>query len=169
LRQRTPNASEPNVNGVFTVTRTGSTAAPLDVTYLISGTATSGVDFTPLPGTVTIPACSPSVTITVAVLDDPIVEVSETVVLTLAVGSYTIMIPSAATVTIGDDDVAGFTVTPALGHTKEDGTSTTFTVALNTQPTADVTIPLASSNPAKAPCRRRASSSPTPTGTSPRR
>jgi hypothetical protein len=31
------------------------------------------------------------------------------------------MTPSAATVTIADDDVAGFTFTPITGHTKEDG------------------------------------------------
>lgn len=45
-----------------------------------------------------------------------------------------------------DDDSAGITVSAARGDTREDGTSTTFTVVLNSEPTADVTIPLSSSN-----------------------
>lgn len=48
-----------------------------------------------------------------------------------------------------DDDSAGITLTAVKGMTGEDGTSTSFTIALNSQPTADVTIPLASSNPAE--------------------
>ncbi len=46
-----------------------------------------------------------------------------------------------------DDDSAGFTVTPTLGLvTTESGGEATFTVALNRQPSAPVTIPLSSSN-----------------------
>jgi hypothetical protein len=46
-----------------------------------------------------------------------------------------------------DDDAAGFTVTPvaSLGTT-EAGGSASFTVALTSQPTADVVIPVASSD-----------------------
>ena len=46
-----------------------------------------------------------------------------------------------------DNDVAGITVTPTAGlTTTEAGGTATFTVVLNTQPTADVTIALSSSN-----------------------
>ena len=46
-----------------------------------------------------------------------------------------------------DNDGAGITVTPTAGlATTEAGGTATFTVVLNTQPTADVTIALSSSD-----------------------
>ena len=46
-----------------------------------------------------------------------------------------------------DNDTAGITVTPTSGlTTTEAGGTATFTVVLNTQPTADVTIGLTSSD-----------------------
>ena len=54
---------------------------------------------------------------------------------------------SDVTVTNTDNDTAGITVTPTAGlTTTEAGGTATFTVVLNTQPTADVTIGLSSSN-----------------------
>jgi hypothetical protein len=47
-----------------------------------------------------------------------------------------------------DNDTAGVTVSPISGLiTTEGGGTATFTVVLNSEPTADVTIPLSSSNP----------------------
>ena len=46
-------------------------------------------------------------------------------------------------------DVANITVAPTTGLTSESGTTTTFTVKLDTKPTADVTIPVLSSNTAE--------------------
>lgn len=48
-----------------------------------------------------------------------------------------------------DDDSAGISVSAVQGMTGENGATASFTVALNSQPTADVTIPLASSNRAE--------------------
>jgi hypothetical protein len=45
-----------------------------------------------------------------------------------------------------DNDIASIIVSPAAGHTKEPSVSTTFTIVLNAQPTAPVTIPLSSSD-----------------------
>ena len=42
--------------GVFSILRTGSTAAPLSVTYTLGGRAVNGVDYQALTGTATIPA-----------------------------------------------------------------------------------------------------------------
>ena len=56
--------------------------------------------------------------------------------------------PVDVDVTNDDNDVAGALVTPTLGLiTSESGGQATFTVVLLAQPAADVTIPLASSNP----------------------
>lgn len=41
---------------VLTVSRVGPVTSPITITYTISGTAVAGVDYEPLPGTVTIPA-----------------------------------------------------------------------------------------------------------------
>jgi len=101
-----PNAAEPSDPGSFSVSRTGSTAAPLTVLYTVGGTATAGSDYTALSGSVTIPAGSASATITVTPIDDTIFESPpETVVVTLSANpAYTVGAPSSATVTIADDD-----------------------------------------------------------------
>ena len=50
------------------------------------------------------------------------------------------------TITNVDNDKAGITVGLAAGNTTEAGGTTTFAVVLDSQPTADVTIPMSSSN-----------------------
>ena len=91
--------------GVFTVTRTGCTTVGLAVSYVLSGTASNGLDYIALPGTVTIPSGASTATITVTPIDDLIAEGSETVVATIA-GSNTYVVgsPSSATITIADND-----------------------------------------------------------------
>src|SRR6266853_3024203 len=75
-----PQRSDP---AVFTVTRTGPTNSPLTVFYSVGGTASNGVDYVRLPGSVIIPAGASSANIDVWVIDDLFVEGTETVELTL--------------------------------------------------------------------------------------
>jgi hypothetical protein len=102
-----PTAAEnPLDTGVFTVSRTGGTAAALTVSYTVGGTATPGSDYTALGGSVTILAGSATATVTVTPVNDTQVEGEETVVLTLSAGAgYAVGTPSSATVTIASDDV----------------------------------------------------------------
>jgi hypothetical protein len=104
----TPTATEAGPSpGAFTVSRSGSTASALTVSYTVSGTATPGSDYTTLSGTVLIPAGSPSAPIPVTPVDDFAVEPDETVIVTLSANAaYTVGAPSAATVTIVSNDVA---------------------------------------------------------------
>jgi len=74
--------------GVFTITRSGSTAGDLAVNFTLNGTALNGVDYLELPGSVTIPSGAESVTITVIPTADDLIEGSEAVALTLAEGPY---------------------------------------------------------------------------------
>ena len=100
--------------GEFTVTRTGSTAEPLEVNYWVSGTASydTDPDYSGLPnfdgtgsGWVTIPAGLYSTVITIAPLDDAIAEGDESVALSLSADAgYTVGTPGAANLTIEDDD-----------------------------------------------------------------
>jgi sugar lactone lactonase YvrE len=87
--------------GQFTVTRTGGTSGTLTVSYSLAGTAVSGTDYTPLPGTVTIPSGSISAVISVNPIADSGAASSPTLQLTLTPAeSYTVGSPSTATVTI---------------------------------------------------------------------
>ncbi|MBI5509652.1 MAG: Ig-like domain-containing protein, partial [Deltaproteobacteria bacterium] len=62
-------------------------------------------------------------------------------------GKYNGLDPTDAAVTNIDDDSAGFTVTPTSGLvTNEDLLQATFTVRLTSQPTADVVVPVSSSD-----------------------
>lgn len=49
--------------GELTFSRTGATGNSVTVSYAVSGTAVAGVDYQPLPGTVTIPAGATSTTV----------------------------------------------------------------------------------------------------------
>jgi len=145
----TPTAFEGGASGVFTVTRTGLLTGSLTVNYSVGGTATAGADYTTLPGVVVIPAGSPSATFSVNVVDDFIVEPAETVIATLTAGSYTVRTPNTATVTITDNDTAGFIVSGISGHTTEGGGTATFTVKLSSQPSVSVSIAVASDTSAE--------------------
>ena len=102
---------------VFTVARTGSTDAALNVFYTIGGTALNGVDYVQLSNRLSIPAGGISAAINVVPIDDLLVEGNETVVITLqpcttsgatntlpSGACYTIGTPASATATILDND-----------------------------------------------------------------
>jgi len=57
--------------------------------------------------------------------------------------------PADVTVINRDDDTAGIAVSAASGNTSEDGLTATFTIELDSEPTADVSISLSSSNEAE--------------------
>jgi hypothetical protein len=136
-------ASEnPVTTGLFTVSRTGDTTDALTVNYSIGGTATDGTDYATLETSVVIPAGAASATLTVTPIDEADVEANETVILTLAAGSYTIGSPGSATVNITSDE-APLAVTVAIVAT--DATSTevgTTTGALSVSRTGPTTAAL---------------------------
>jgi hypothetical protein len=67
----------------FTVRRFGDTNSDLTVPYDIGGTASNGVDYVALPGSVTIPAGERRALITIVPIDDGPPDVNKTVILTL--------------------------------------------------------------------------------------
>ena len=101
-----PTATEVgNTPGVVTVTRTGSTAQPLTVNYLLDGSAIPDTDYVDPPRSVVLPVGASSATITVTPIDDALSENDETVIITLREDpSYAMGTPSNATVTIVNDD-----------------------------------------------------------------
>ncbi len=131
----------------FTVTLTPAVADPVTVSYATSnGTATAGGDYTAVPSTgLTFAPGQTSQTITVATLSDAADEDDETFTVTLSGASSNATITTAtATGAITDGDAPGVTVSEsALTVTEEDATGDSYTVVLDTEPTADVTVTVA--------------------------
>ena len=79
LRAGGGSASEDGAKSRFTVRRQGCNADPLTVHYTVGGTATNGLDYQPLSGSVTIPAGKDFASVTIVPIDDSIVEGTETI------------------------------------------------------------------------------------------
>ncbi|HEY3325312.1 MAG TPA: FN3 associated domain-containing protein [Planctomycetota bacterium] len=147
----TPNASETGpVNGVFTITRTGNTSGDMLVFFSLGGSATRGADYQRIDEFVTIPNGQASTTVTIAVIDDLIIEGTETVTLTLLPTTYYSInaAQSVATVTIADNDAGGGTVSDVTWGTYRgfysgpiDVTITTATAGASINYTTDGTAP----------------------------
>ena len=94
-------------NGNVTVTLSAVSGQTVTVQYASSnGTAVAGSDYTAVSGTLTIPAGSPSGTITVPVLGDGAVEANETLTLTLSVPTNATIADGSGVVTLLNDDAA---------------------------------------------------------------
>ena len=125
------------------------------INYTVGGTAArgDGKDYTidgctNQPCSVRLPANRHSAVITINVKNDGLDENNETIILTLQDGSgYTVNnTRKTTTVTINDDDTRGLTFYRKWPDVKE-GRSATYTVKLASQPTAAVTVNIASDNP----------------------
>lgn len=98
-------ASESDATASFSIRRTGPANGPLMVYYSMRGTATNGLDYTELAGSVEIPAGSTSVPVIVSPIDDSQAEALETVGLKLlGKRHYNVRSPSSALITITDND-----------------------------------------------------------------
>lgn len=137
------NAAEPG--GTVTVNVQLSAAGPQDVTvpFTVSGTASHPADYTFAAGPVTIPAGSTTASLTVSIQDDFLNDDDETVIVSM--GTPTNALPGATTVhtiTILDDEPPGVTVAESAGSTSvtESGGADSYTLVLQSQPLASVTI-----------------------------
>ena len=103
-----PEAIEDPANDAhFAILRKGAVDEPLTVFFSDSGTAISGADYLPLPSSVTIPAGEASASVTLAPIDDTLVEEDEDVTLTLVSNNaYAIDVAQrTATATIHSEDI----------------------------------------------------------------
>jgi hypothetical protein len=136
---------------VFTVSRTVNTAKPVVINLSWSGSAGYGSDYTVTAtgGTLsanglqlTLAAGVASATVTVAPVDDSLVEGSETVTLTLASGTgYSLGSASAASGTISDNDMPHLSVAPVSVTEGNTGTKTVaVTVSLSAASPTPVTV-----------------------------
>ena len=127
----------PISNGTFTIdlASVNNTGNPVVVNYNVSGTASSGIDYNALSGSLSIPNGQRTGTVTVTPIDDTNIEVNETVVLTLAAGTrYAIGTPNNATVTLVSDDqyVASISASDATAAESNGAMATgEFTISLS--------------------------------------
>lgn len=142
----------PANNGATFVVDIGNpntTGGPLSVDYSIGGTAINGTDYANITGTVSIPNGQQTANIVITPVDDPIDEVTETVILTLVAGTGYVLGPPPTrteTIDIQDNDSAGVVVSAISGNTTEAGGTANFTVSLTSQPTSTVSVALSSSD-----------------------
>ena len=134
-------ASENNLdNAVFTVTRTyGNTMVPLTVNYTIGGTA-ANEDYATLRGVVTIPVGVRTATIVVTPIDDVALEPTETVVVSLAAGSYTIGTAGSATADLLDNEPIVRIEAVDATASEDPGNPGMFLVTRTGNPTYDLVV-----------------------------
>ena len=122
-----------------TVSRNSDTSDDLIVT-LTSNDTTEAT----LVTTVTIPAGqTTSAPFDIDAVDDLIADGTQTVTFTASASGHA---DGTDTLDVTDDDEAGINVSAISGNTTEAGGTATFTVALDSEPTADVTIGISSSD-----------------------
>ena len=139
--------TEAGGQAAFTVRLTSQPTA--SVTIGISSSDLTEGTVSPASLTFTAGSWNSPQTVTVTGVDDPVDDgdVGYTIVTATAVsgdGNYSGINPADVTVQNLDDDTAGIAVSAISGDTTEAGGAATFTVVLETQPAADVTIGLSS-------------------------
>ena len=121
----------------FTLTRVGDLTAPLTVS--VSVTAFGAFLTDEVPTEAIFAANAATATLLVTTDDDGHVEANGSVTATITSGAYQIGDAASATVVVIDNDVRGVAVTPTALTIRE-GSSSSYMVGLDTEPTADVTV-----------------------------
>ena len=89
----------------FTFARKGDATAALTVSYTVGGTATNGIDYVLLAGSVTFPAKKKTAKVTLQIVDDASHEGTESIDIAIAPGAdYTESLASTARIDIIDND-----------------------------------------------------------------
>ena len=130
----------------LSLTLSPSSLQTVTVDYATSdGTASAGSDYTAASGTLTFSPGQTDKTITLTITNDDVDEADETITVTLTNPSNATLQTGAdeGTGTIRDDDTAGVTLSTTSLEITEGGNGT-YTVVLDSEPTGNVTVTLAS-------------------------
>ena len=144
--------SEAGSTDTFTVALDGQPTS--DVVLTVASEDTGEATVSPTSLTFTTQNWNSAQTVTVTGIDDDLIDGTQTTTVTVSVdddNSHDAFDPLAdqtVGVTTTDDDSAGFTVAESGGSTSvsETGTTDTFTVVLQAQPTSDVVLTVASAD-----------------------
>ena len=132
-------------SATFTVTQSATSSTDTVVAFTLGGTATEGSDYTAITHSVTIPANTTTATITIPVINDALVEPTETVTVTLVSpitsGNAGISVDTTtASRTITDNDSATVSVAGTLNGSETGPTSATFTVTQSATSSTDTVV-----------------------------
>ncbi|RYX78251.1 tandem-95 repeat protein, partial [bacterium] len=139
----TTDGAEPGTAGLFTFTLSNPSTTATQITFALSGTATSGGDYTPVATTVNIPAGQTSATVSILVLQDNIVEPTETVVLTMVAATSNSSITAITTpesINITDNTTSVVTIAPGTNGSENGPVNGTFIVTLSNVSATPTTI-----------------------------
>jgi Domain of unknown function (DUF4082)/Bacterial Ig-like domain/Calx-beta domain len=136
------------VNAVFTLVLSGPSVNQVTVAYAaVAGTATSGTDFTAASGTAILPAGTTSVTVSVPVVGDTLVESNETFFLNLSSPVNATIADAQGVGTIVNDDVPLLSIGDAVVTEGNSGSATAqFAVTLSQASPQTVTVGYATAN-----------------------
>jgi hypothetical protein len=139
------SASEAGATSI-TITVTASSAVSVDetVSVAVSGSGIASGDYNLSNTTITIPSGSTTGSVTISILDDILIEGTETATLTISNPSIGLTLGSTITqnITITDNDLVSVVITPTSGGNAvtEGGATDSYTVALSSSPTSDVIV-----------------------------
>lgn len=132
---------------VFTVSLSAASGGPVIVAYnAASGTATVGSDFAATSGRLTFSPGETSKTISVATIDDALIEGNETFTVNLTEASGATISRSAGTGTIIDNDFVQVTFAMANAAAVDEGNPLIFTVTKSNVTTATTSVNYATAN-----------------------
>jgi len=141
--------------GTLTIGILSGNTSTQDITVdytVVGGTATGdGTDYTLANGTATLSAGATSTEVSITVVSDETVEANETIIVNLSNPQNTVLSSNAAaTYTITNDDIAppGIAMVQSSSSTAvtEGGAEDTYTIALRSEPTSNVTMVLSEAN-----------------------
>ncbi len=145
VSQSTLSVDEGDATGdSFTVVLATQPTDTVTVTVTNPDTGAVSVSATSLTFSTTNWSTAQSVTVT-GVQDDDATDETVTIALAASGGDYATLTGSV-TVTVDDDDTVGLALSATTVSVTEGGTAGSFTVALTTQPTAEVTVTVTSAD-----------------------
>ncbi len=148
LSETTAETSEQGTTATFTVVLDSQPTTDVALTVTSADTDEVTVDVTTL--TFTSADWDTPQTVTLTGVDDADADGDQTVDVTVSVDdansddNFDDLDDQTVTVTNRDDDTAGFTLSKTTAETDETGTTDTFTIVLNTQPTSNVVLTIIS-------------------------
>jgi uncharacterized delta-60 repeat protein len=148
------DVSETAGSATITLVRGGDLSQTLSVPFSTDDSGgRAGINYTPVHTTVTFAAGSETATVAIPILDDPNASLPIDVPLRLGTPSNGAILGSVAIGELRIVPVEGIVITPVqLSSVMQGSASSSFTVALQSVPSADVTVPLSisSTNPGAA-------------------
>ncbi|BFU78688.1 hypothetical protein ALC152_19030 [Arcobacter sp. 15-2] len=147
LSKSSANIAENGGTVTLTATLSSISKTPVTVTLATSGTANNPADYTLSSTSLKIAAGDTTATATLTGVDDSITDIDETIIVDISsVVNGTESGTQQQTVTITDDDIPQIKTSKTTASVDENGTTDSFTVFLDNQPTTDVVIDISNND-----------------------